>query len=72
MGEKSYGKGSVQEVDPLGGGTSLKITIARWFTPNDKNIDKEGIEPNEKVEITSDQAKAGEDPQRVKALELLK
>jgi carboxyl-terminal processing protease len=51
VGEKSYGKGSVQEVDSLGGGTSLKITIARWFTPNDKNIDKEGIEPNEKVEI---------------------
>ena len=72
VGEKSYGKGSVQEVDPLGGGTSLKITIARWFTPNDKNIDKEGIEPNEKVEITSDQAKAGEDPQKARALELLK
>lgn len=72
VGEKSYGKGSVQEVDSLGGGTSLKITIARWFTPNDKNIDKEGIEPNEKVEISSDQAKAGEDPQKAKSLELLK
>lgn len=58
VGEKTYGKGSVQEVDQLGSGTSLKITIARWFTPNDKNIDKEGIEPNEKVEITVDQAKA--------------
>jgi carboxyl-terminal processing protease len=72
VGEKTYGKGSVQEVDPLGGGTSMKITIARWFTPNDKNIDKEGIEPNEKVEITPDQAKAAEDPQKAKALELLK
>lgn len=72
VGEKTYGKGSVQEVDQLGGGTSLKITIARWFTPNDKNIDKEGIEPNEKVEITVDQAKASEDPQKVRALELLR
>ena len=62
----------MQEVDQLGGGTSLKITIARWFTPNDKNIDKEGIEPDHKVEITLDQAKAGEDPQKAKALELLK
>ncbi len=72
VGEKSYGKGSVQEIDQLGGGTSLKITIARWFTPKDKNIDQEGIEPDHKVEITVDQAKAGEDPQKAKALELLK
>jgi carboxyl-terminal processing protease len=72
VGQKTYGKGSVQEVDKLGNGTSLKITIARWFTPLDKNIDKEGIEPNEKVEVTVDQAKAGEDPQKAKALELLR
>ena len=69
---KTYGKGSVQEVDVLSGGTSLKVTIARWFTPKDKNIDKEGIEPDQKVEITADQAKAGEDPQKAKALELAK
>jgi carboxyl-terminal processing protease len=72
VGEKTYGKGSVQEIDQLGGDTSIKITIARWFTPNDKNIDKEGIEPNEKVEFTIDQIKAGEDPQKAKALDLLK
>ena len=72
VGEKSYGKGSVQEVDPLSGGASIKITIARWYTPNDKNIDKQGIEPDEKVDITVDQIKAGEDPQKAKALELLK
>jgi len=72
VGKKSYGKGSVQEVDPLSGGTSIKITIARWFTPNDKNIDKQGIEPDHKVDITVDQIKAGDDPQKAKALELLK
>ena len=72
VGQKTYGKGSVQEIDQLGGGTSLKITIARWFTPNDKNIDQEGIEPDHKVEITLDQVKAGEDPQKSKAIELLK
>lgn len=70
VGEKTYGKGSVQEIDALSGGASLKVTIARWFTPKDKNIDKEGIEPDQKVEITPDQAKAGEDPQKAKALEL--
>jgi carboxyl-terminal processing protease len=72
VGQKTYGKGSVQEVDTLSGGTSLKITIARWYTPKDKNIDKEGIEPDEKVEISNEQAQAVEDPQKTKALELLK
>ena len=62
----------MQEVDQLSGGTSIKITIARWYTPNDKNIDKQGIEADEKVDITVDQIKAGEDPQKAKALELLK
>lgn len=72
VGVKSYGKGSVQEIDKLSGGSSIKVTIARWFTPNDKNIDKEGIEPDVKVEISVDQAKVGEDPQKAKALELLR
>jgi carboxyl-terminal processing protease len=72
VGTKTYGKGSVQEVDQLSGNTTIKITIARWFTPNDKNIDKQGIEPDQKVEITKEQSIAGEDPQKAKALELLK
>ncbi|MGI9027975.1 MAG: S41 family peptidase, partial [Candidatus Saccharimonadales bacterium] len=45
IGEKSYGKGSVQELRKLSSGGVLKVTIARWFTPNGRNIDKEGIEP---------------------------
>lgn len=72
VGEKTYGKGSVQQVNKLSGETSIKVTIARWFTPNDKNIDKEGIEPDEKVEITPEQFKVGEDPQKARALELAK
>jgi carboxyl-terminal processing protease len=63
IGTKSYGKGSVQQVIDLSGGGSIKITIARWFTPNDKNIDKEGIEPDKKVERTIDDIAAGRDPQ---------
>ncbi len=63
IGETSYGKGSVQQVIELSGGGSLKVTIARWFTPKGKNIDKEGIEPDTKIELTSDDIKAGLDPQ---------
>lgn len=50
MGTKSYGKGSVQSVENLPDGSSLKVTIAHWFTPNGRNIDKQGIEPDFKVE----------------------
>ncbi len=50
MGVKSYGKGSVQNVNRLNDGSSIKITIARWYTPKDVNIDKEGIQPDKKVE----------------------
>lgn len=50
LGTKSYGKGSVQSVENLPDGSSLKITIAHWFTPNGTSIDKAGIEPDIKVE----------------------
>lgn len=54
LGQKSYGKGSVQMVEDLPGGASLKVTIAHWYTPNGRNIDKEGIEPDTKVEQKND------------------
>lgn len=63
MGEKSYGKGSVQQILQLNGGGTLKVTIARWFTPNDKNIDKEGIKPDTEVKLSDEDVKAGRDPQ---------
>ncbi len=71
MGVKSYGKGSVQQILQLGGGGTLKVTIARWFTPNDKNIDKEGITPEKEVKITEDDIKAARDPQKDAALQFL-
>lgn len=64
VGTKSYGKGSVQELRQLRSGGVLKVTIARWYTPNGRNIDKEGIEPDQKVEISDEQAAAGADPQK--------
>ncbi len=71
VGTKTYGKGSVQElVDlPLGGG-QLKVTIAKWYTPNGDNIDGEGIAPD--VEVTASDSSSGDDAQKTKAIELLK
>jgi carboxyl-terminal processing protease len=72
LGMKTFGKGSVQQLEPLPDGGVLKVTIARWYTPGGKNIDKEGIEPDQKVERTADDAKAGKDPQKDAALTHLK
>lgn len=72
LGAKSFGKGSVQEPEELGDGSLLKITIARWYTPNGKNIDKEGINPDQKVERSADDYKAGRDPQLDAAVTKLK
>ncbi len=63
MGEQSFGKGSVQRLMDLDGGGSLKVTIARWYTPGGKNIDKEGIAPDIEVMLTTEDRKAARDPQ---------
>jgi carboxyl-terminal processing protease len=72
LGDKSYGKGSVQQLQQLPSGGVLKVTIARWFTPAGKNIDKEGITPDVKIVPTDDDIKQAKDVQKDKALELLK
>lgn len=63
LGEKSYGKGSVQELNELADGGRVKITVARWYRPNGQNIDKKGIEPNQKVTISDEDAAAANDTQ---------
>ncbi len=72
MGQKSFGKGSVQQVTPLNAGGTLKVTIAKWFTPNGRNINEEGIEPDQKVEITDENLKNKQDPQKDAAFGYLK
>ena len=72
VGEKSFGKGSVQELESLANGTSLKITVAKWLTPSGHSIMHDGIDPDVKVEFTKDDLDNGRDPQLDKALELLK
>lgn len=71
VGAKTFGKGSVQLPQTLSDGSILRVTIARWFTPDDRTIDKEGLDPDHVVEVTDDQREAGEDPQLNKAIELL-
>ena len=72
VGEKSFGKGSVQELEDLKGGSSLKMTVAKWLTPSGHSIMDEGLEPDVKVEQTADDIEAGRDPQLDKAMEMMK
>ena len=68
VGEKTYGKGSVQVPLRLSGGALLKVTESRWFTPGGKNIDKKGIEPDTTVELTADDVNNNRDPQLERAM----
>ncbi len=71
VGEKSFGKGSVQSIIDLSGGAKLKVTIAKWYTPKGKNISKHGITPDVTVAFSEGDSK-NQDPQLNRALELLK
>jgi carboxyl-terminal processing protease len=72
IGENSFGKGTVQEVENLIGGSSLRLTVAKWFTPNDINISENGITPDIIVERDSDDFGKDEDPQLEAAIEYMK
>ena len=72
LGEKSYGKGSVQQIIDLQNGSEVKITIARWFRPNGQNIDKKGIKPDVEVKMPEDAYAKGQDPQKDAAVQRLK
>ncbi|HUC96528.1 MAG TPA: S41 family peptidase, partial [Candidatus Saccharimonadales bacterium] len=71
VGDKTFGKGSVQELISLAGGAQLKVTIAKWYTPNGKNISKEGITPDVSVSLTQTDVNNGTDPQLAAAMKLL-
>lgn len=72
IGVKTYGKGSVQQIERLPGGAMLKVTIARWYTPGGRNIDKQGIEPDKAVKLSDDDIKAQRDAQKEAAIQSLK
>jgi len=71
VGEKTYGKGSVQELIDIDKGSSLKLTIARWLTPNGNSISENGLEPDVEIELTIEDFKEDRDPQMDKAIEIL-
>jgi carboxyl-terminal processing protease len=72
VGEQSYGKGSVQNWIPLSGNEgAVRVTVARWLTPNGRQIDKKGLTPDAVVALTDADYKAGKDPQLDAAVQML-
>jgi carboxyl-terminal processing protease len=67
IGEPSYGKGSMQEVETLSDGSLLKLTVAEWLTPDGTNLRLQGLQPDFVVELAAE----GEDSQLAKAQEIL-
>ncbi len=71
IGQKTFGKGSVQELISLSDDTSIKVTTARWLTPGGHSISENGLEPDMAVELTREDFEAGRDPQLDRAVEYL-
>jgi carboxyl-terminal processing protease len=71
VGQKTFGKGSVQTIEDLLSGGQLKVTVAKWYTPKGKNINKEGIKPDTEVVPTADDIAAQRDVQKTKAIEII-
>jgi carboxyl-terminal processing protease len=72
VGTKTFGKGSVQELIPITPDTSLKVTIARWLTPNGHNLSHDGLVPDVEVKVTQADLDAKKDSQMEKAVEILR
>lgn len=72
VGEKSFGKGTVQELITYSDNSALKLTIAHWLTPKGTDINKVGISPDVFVELSESDRKIGNDPQMNRALLLLR
>lgn len=71
IGSRTFGKGSVQELVSVTSDTSLKVTVAHWFTPLGKSISNGGLTPDIEVKLTPENTKDGRDPVLEKAVEFL-
>jgi len=71
VGEKTFGKGSVQQVETFNDDSSLKVTVAKWLTPSGISINEQGLSPDVEVQLTEDDYNNNKDPQLDKAIELL-
>ncbi len=72
IGKKTFGKGSVQQLEKLSGGSTLRVTVARWLTPGGEYIMEKGIEPNIDIDLSEEDYNNDRDPQMDKAVEVLK
>ncbi len=71
IGEQTFGKGSVQDFQEFSDGSSLKLTVARWLTPEGRSIENNGITPDIQVGLTQEDYDANADPQLESAVRLL-
>ena len=71
VGEKTFGKGSVQELIPLTDNSSIKVTIAHWLTPNGVSLSKNGVDPDVVVKMTDADRLEKKDPQLDKAVQMM-
>jgi carboxyl-terminal processing protease len=71
IGEKTFGKGSVQELTSLSDRSNIKITVAKWVTPKGVSLEGNGLEPDIKVEMTEELVKSEGDIQLKKAIETI-
>ncbi len=72
VGMQTFGKGSVQNLQRLPDGSAIKLTIAKWLTPNGRSIDDEGIKPDIEIDMTEKDYEEQKDPQLEKALEIIR
>ena len=72
IGEKTFGKGSVQNLEELPDGSQVKITVAKWLTPNQRQIESEGINPDIEIEMDTEKIGTDEDIQLERAMDELK
>lgn len=71
IGEKTFGKGTVQTFETLKDGSTLRLTVAKWLTPNGRTIHEQGLPADIEVKMTDDDIKAGKDLQLDRALQEL-
>ena len=72
IGEKTFGKGTVQQIEEFRDGSSVKLTVAQWVLPSGKILEGEGLKPDIEVTISDEDAEKGRDSQLEKAIEVLK
>ncbi len=68
IGEKTFGKGTVQTLETFSDHSTLRLTVAKWLTPNGTSIHEQGIAPDIEIKMTDDDINAGKDPQLERAM----